>query len=315
MSTRLHPGAGPAAAPPAPPAPPSTGLRTTELVATTVSEAEISAYRNVIRTATGPGPAPGPAVRCTASPVHPFVLAWKAFDQAVALTTSPAATGNGNGGGEGPAVVHLSQEIHQRWPLPADEPVTLDLEVVGARRDPRGVRLALRSRLVDPEGRVFAELVTGLLALGATTPEPFGSIPPPPAHGPGNGTGETVVETQVPTWLPEHYARVSGDHNPIHLDDGAARDAGFPGVIAHGMSVVAMVCEEVIDRCCGGDASRVRGVGGRFSTPVVPGEPLQVTFRTDPGAAADPTVRFTCATPTGLAIKQGWVRIAGAGRR
>jgi acyl dehydratase len=288
------------------PPPAVTPLATTRL-ATTVTEAEITAYRNVIRTATGPGPAPGPE-RCTASPVHPFVLAWKAFDRAVALTTSPG-DGDGDDSGDGPAVVHLSQEIHQKWPLQPDEAVAVDLEVVGARRDPRGVRLALRSRLVDAEGRVFAELVTGLLALGATTPEPFGTIPPPPSPGPG--TAQTMIETQIPTWLPRHYAEVSGDHNPIHLDAGAARAAGFPGVIAHGMSVVAVVCEEVIDRYCGGDASQVRGVGGRFSTPVVPGEPLHVTFRTDPTDPADTTVRFTCATPGGLAVKQGWVRVAG----
>ncbi|TMD40312.1 MAG: acyl dehydratase, partial [Chloroflexi bacterium] len=30
------------------------------------------------------------------------------------------------------------------------------------------------------------------------------------------------------------YAEASGDHNPIHLDDGFARSVGLPGVIAHG---------------------------------------------------------------------------------
>ncbi len=31
------------------------------------------------------------------------------------------------------------------------------------------------------------------------------------------------------------YADASGDHNPIHLNDDAARMAGLDGVIAHGM--------------------------------------------------------------------------------
>jgi UDP-4-amino-4,6-dideoxy-N-acetyl-beta-L-altrosamine N-acetyltransferase len=35
------------------------------------------------------------------------------------------------------------------------------------------------------------------------------------------------------------YAEVSGDANPVHLDDGAARAAGFEGVLAHGMLVAA----------------------------------------------------------------------------
>ena len=35
------------------------------------------------------------------------------------------------------------------------------------------------------------------------------------------------------------YAEASGDPNPIHLSDEAAKTAGLPGVIAHGMLTVA----------------------------------------------------------------------------
>ena len=31
------------------------------------------------------------------------------------------------------------------------------------------------------------------------------------------------------------YAEAGGDPNPLHADDAAARAAGFPGIIAHGM--------------------------------------------------------------------------------
>jgi acyl dehydratase len=284
MSTTVAPDAGATTA--------TAAVAPTRLQAV-VTGTEITAYRDVIRTAAArPHPARG-IDRWAASPVHPFVLAWQAFDRAVAVAA-----------GDDLRVVHLSQEIHQRRPLRADEQVALDLQVVGARRDPRGVRLALRSLLHGENGKPFAQLITGLLVLGATAPEPFGEIPPPPAHGSSNW--ETVVEKTIPAWLPAHYAQVSGDHNPIHLDDAAARAAGFPGVIAHGMSVIAVVCEEAIDRYAAGDASRVRSVGGRFSAPVIPEEPLAISFQTD---ATDGTVRFTCKTPGGLAVKQGWVQV------
>jgi acyl dehydratase len=35
------------------------------------------------------------------------------------------------------------------------------------------------------------------------------------------------------------YAEASTDRNPLHLDDGFAREAGFPGMIAHGMFTMA----------------------------------------------------------------------------
>lgn len=260
---------------------------------------EITAYRDVVRNGNA-----APFVERdeqTASPVHPFVLAQNAFDAALTSVTSA-------GGEAGPRVVHLSQEVHQQRPMRAGERVTFELEVVGARRDPRGVRLVLRSVLVGEDGVPFAELVSGLLLLGATSPAPFGKVPPHPARA--STTWQTVVTRHVPAELPRRYAEVSGDNNPIHLDPDAARAAGFPGVIAHGMSVMALVCEEVIAQYACGDAARVQSVGGRFSSPVLPGEPLDICLQ----PAADGMVLFCCKTPRGLAVKNGWVRIATEGQ-
>lgn len=41
----------------------------------------------------------------------------------------------------------------------------------------------------------------------------------------------------------QSYARASLDPNPIHLDDAAARAAGLPGVIAHGMLIAGLIQE------------------------------------------------------------------------
>lgn len=37
------------------------------------------------------------------------------------------------------------------------------------------------------------------------------------------------------------FAGASGDHNPIHLDDAAAREGGLPGTIVHGMLNMAFL--------------------------------------------------------------------------
>ena len=39
----------------------------------------------------------------------------------------------------------------------------------------------------------------------------------------------------------KRYADASGDRKPIHLEDEAAKEAGLPGVIAHGMLSLAAV--------------------------------------------------------------------------
>jgi hypothetical protein len=230
-----------------------------------------------------------------ASLIQPFVLAWSTFDQAVGELSR----------GSTQAVVHLAQEIRLRQPLGAGGPVALFLEVPGARRHHRGVCLALRATLAGTDGAPLAELTSRLLLVGATAPEPFGTLPCSGGSGgrAGRSASATVVSIDVPGDLPQRYAEVSGDRNAIHLDPEAARAAGFPDVIAHGMSVLVLACEQVVDRYVGGDAALVRGVGCRFSRPVLPGEPLEVSLSPEGGGR----VRFTCRTPRGTALKNGWV--------
>ncbi|MDQ2789683.1 MAG: dehydratase [Pseudonocardiales bacterium] len=59
------------------------------------------------------------------------------------------------------------------------------------------------------------------------------------------------------------YAGASGDFNPIHWNERAAREVGLPGVIGHGMLTMAL------------------------------GSRLVTTWAGDPGALVDYSVRFT----------------------
>ncbi|MGB7449058.1 MAG: MaoC/PaaZ C-terminal domain-containing protein [Ornithinimicrobium sp.] len=63
------------------------------------------------------------------------------------------------------------------------------------------------------------------------------------------------------------YAEASGDRNPIHLDDDAARAVGLPGVIAHGMWTMGAAADVVATWV--GDPSAVVSYSSRFTNPVV----------------------------------------------
>ncbi|MEV6688503.1 MaoC/PaaZ C-terminal domain-containing protein [Streptomyces sp. NPDC051130] len=272
--------------------PPPSPVRTL-----TADEASITAYRRAARLALAPAE-PG-----RASPVHAFVLAHTVAEETVTALTAGEA---------GPvSVVHLGQDIRLRRPVRAGEQVTVRLDVLGVRKEPRGARVALRVRLHGQDGpQPFAELVISALLVGATALEPFGDVTGAAAPAPV-GAGEPQSATHEPTaeWI-SAYAHASGDLNPIHLDAAAAREAGFASVIAHGMSVVALAVEEAVDRFAGGDAARVRGLGCRFSAPVAPGVPLEIVLQPDARAHV---VRFTCKTPAGAAVKGGWIEFAQGG--
>ncbi|MDR1441904.1 MAG: MaoC family dehydratase N-terminal domain-containing protein [Bifidobacteriaceae bacterium] len=64
------------------------------------------------------------------------------------------------------------------------------------------------------------------------------------------------------------YATASGDHNPIHLDEEAAKAAGLPGVIAHGMLTMGQVIWPLVE-WAGGDPGAIREYTVRFARPVV----------------------------------------------
>ncbi|MEX5631066.1 MaoC family dehydratase [Parafrankia sp. FMc2] len=63
------------------------------------------------------------------------------------------------------------------------------------------------------------------------------------------------------------YAGASGDFNPIHWNERAAREAGLPGVVAHGMLTMATAGRLVTDWA--GDPGAVVEYGVKFSSLVV----------------------------------------------
>jgi acyl dehydratase len=62
------------------------------------------------------------------------------------------------------------------------------------------------------------------------------------------------------------YAGASGDFNPIHWSDSAARAAGLPGVIAHGMATMGRAGAALADWA--GDPGAVLDYSVRFARPV-----------------------------------------------
>jgi meromycolic acid (3R)-3-hydroxyacyl-[acyl-carrier protein] dehydratase HadB len=68
------------------------------------------------------------------------------------------------------------------------------------------------------------------------------------------------------------YAELSGDRNPLHQDDAAARAAGFDGVIAHGMFTMGHLAA-CLDRWIGGRGV-VEHISAQFRAAVSPGETI-----------------------------------------
>lgn len=108
----------------------------------------------------------------------------------------------------------------------------------------------------------FSE-ATGLSDLG---PEALPSVP------------ERAADIEVSyTILPQAALiyRLSGDYNPLHADPDFSAKAGFPKPILHGLCTYGMAARAVIERVLDFDASRLRRIAVRFTSPVWPGETVR----------------------------------------
>ncbi|THV42302.1 MaoC/PaaZ C-terminal domain-containing protein [Glycomyces buryatensis] len=94
--------------------------------------------------------------------------------------------------------------------------------------------------------------------------------------------GQVVFATSFPVSREDlvAYADASGDHNPIHLDEAAAKAAGLPDVIAHGMFTMGLVSRAVLEwlDASGRDAN-LTDFSAKFAKPVV--VPAGVTVNVD----------------------------------
>ncbi len=109
------------------------------------------------------------------------------------------------------------------------------------------------------------------------------------------------------------YSPASGDPMPIHLDEEVARDAGLPGIIAHGLCTMAFTSWAVLTEVAESDVTRLKRLAVRFSKMVLPpGDDLETRIWKQSSADGVTTYAFeTSRAAAGeLAITDGLAVIA-----
>ncbi|MEJ3747982.1 MaoC/PaaZ C-terminal domain-containing protein [Actinomycetes bacterium KLBMP 9797] len=166
-------------------------------------------------------------------------------------------------------VVHGQEDLIFHQPLPVGAKVAVRAAVVGLHGKRSGTVATIKVETRDAAGQLLneqyvTEFYRGMptdLAVG--TPAP--ALPTEPPDGPPLRTSATPLAVD----LPRRYADASGDHNPIHLDDAYAREAGLPGVIVHGLASLAIAARAAVPE----DATP-RRLSCRFTRPIAPGDTL-----------------------------------------
>jgi 3-hydroxybutyryl-CoA dehydratase len=92
---------------------------------------------------------------------------------------------------------------------------------------------------------------------------PVGEAIPPVRH--------TVDQGMITAW-----SQLSGDVNPLHIDEEFARATKFGGTIAHGHLSLTWLCQAMLEWCGPGWLEGGSLSGVKFVGPVRPGDTVRV---------------------------------------
>jgi len=191
-------------------------------------------------------------------------------------------------------IVHGDHDVTVVRQVAVGEVLKATAAVEAIRATKPGTSVVVRIEVTDDGGAAVAVHHAIAIVRGAQpvtqTGLPIAPLRPEPAEWNGMATVPIAADQ------PARYAAATGDHNAVHVDAAAARRAGFPGVIAHGLGVFGLALGALVEHVAGGDQAAVRGARVRFGPPVLPGQQLTVQW-----TGAD-RVAFRTLDATGTAV-------------
>lgn len=187
-------------------------------------------------------------------------------------------------------LVHGEQDLRLLAPLPAAATLIARNRVVSLTDKGAGkgaVAVLLRELFDKASGQKLVESrnITFLRGDGGFS-EKSGVSDPGPVPLPL--VPERAADFEVTlTSLPQAALlyRLSGDYNPLHADPDFSAKAGFERPILHGLCTYGMAARGVIEKALDNDASRLRRLAVRFTSPVWPGETVRYELWKTDGAA------------------------------
>jgi len=172
--------------------------------------------------------------------------------------------------------LHAEESITIHSPLPTEGKIFAKtiVEDVVDRGSEKGCFVYMKKELYTKDKSThLATVVSNTLARGdggfGSGGKPRAAMPAPPAENPSIICDLTTLPQSALLY------RLSGDMNPLHADPEVAQSVGFSGPILHGRCTMGVAMHALIKSCCDYDASKLKSMEVRFSSPFMPGETLR----------------------------------------
>ncbi|OBJ67713.1 MaoC/PaaZ C-terminal domain-containing protein [Mycobacterium sp. 1274756.6] len=179
-----------------------------------------------------------------------------------------------------PRVVHGEQDFRFHRPIRPGDRLVSRGRMTGYEGLENGTRAAIHLECRTEDGELVNEQYVTCFFRGHNAGKKIGELSPPHKFDP------TLRERPPAAHVVQHvdddqtfrYAPAAGDPMPIHLDEEVARDAGLPGIIAHGLCTMAFTSWAVLTEVGGSDVNRLKRLAVRFAKMVLPGDDLETAI-------------------------------------
>lgn len=196
-----------------------------------------------------------------------------------------------------PRVVHGEQDFWFHRPIRPGDKLVSRGKMIGYEGLEKGTRAAILLECRTEEGELVNEQYVTCFFRGHNAGKRIGEL------SPGHKFDDALREQAPVAKVVQHvdadqtfrYGPAAGDPMPIHLDEEVARDAGLPGIIAHGLCTMAFTSWAVLTEVAGADVSRLRRLAVRFSKMVLPGDDLETRIWTSGRGDGATTYAFETA--------------------
>ena len=170
-------------------------------------------------------------------------------------------------------LLHAEQEIILHQPLPAAGTAVSTGKIGPIYDKGKAALVYLETDVTDSQGNPMWSTKSGLFIGGEggwggdRGPAPEWNLPSRDADH------QVSYETRADQAL---LYRLNGDRNPLHSDPSFASAAGFEKPILHGLCTYGFTGRALLHALCDSDPARFGSMGGRFKSPVMPGEVLEI---------------------------------------
>ena len=211
-----------------------------------------------------------------------------------------------------PRIVHGEQDFHFHRPIRPGDRLVSRGKMIGYQGLEKGTRAAILLECRTEGGELVNEQYVTSFVRGLNVGKAVGDL------SPEHKFDDMLREKAPPAKVVQHidtdqtfrYAPAAGDPMPIHLDEEVAKDAGLPGIIAHGLCTMAFTSWAVLTELAGSEVERLKRLAVRFSKPVLPGDDLETRIWTKAKTNGTTSYAFETTRGDDFVITDGLAVIA-----